>query len=396
MQQFLAFAVQFDIDDSTSDRPAPWSANIERASKLIDQAALRHGPPKLVVLPAYAVTGIPQAMATGPADAGREFSLSDAEPLKELARRFEAYVVAGAVEYDAAESQWWNAAYIFDPSGEIVLHYRQVHAAGQPGLSDAVAPSAEIEIPTAIPVFDTEIGRLGCAIGIDALSPELARALTFNGAEIVCHLTDEPPTFYRDGARQVRSARAWENTPYWIAADHGHGGTTEIIGPDARNIAASLGVRYSGTTIAWRRRKRVSTRAAMNSAWSSMMGFSVSICVHLSSKDCDPCVPMHAAPIWGLKQWLPGFSYHECWGLSPNLPRSMSLVNDGPYIPQLGYSGNFKSRPPSQECAPTSVPGRPEAHRAGRLSERSGPRCRAACGPAAPAPGSVGRPGARP
>ncbi len=233
--------MQFDIDNPTSDRPAPWDANIDRASRLIDQAVLRHGPPKLVVLPAYSVTGIPQAMATGPKNPGREFALSDAAPLKELARRLDAYVVVGAVEYDDAEARWWNAAYILDPSGEIGLHYRQVHAPGQPGLGDVGAPSADAELRTVFPVFDSEIGKLGCAVGIDALAPELARSLTFNGVEIVCHLTDDPPTFFRDGARHVRLARAWENTIYWISADHGHGGTTEIIGPDARGIAASQG-----------------------------------------------------------------------------------------------------------------------------------------------------------
>ena len=39
------------------------------------------------------------------------------------------------------------------------------------------------------PVVDTDIGKLGCMTCHDGATPEVSRALGFNGVEIICHPT---------------------------------------------------------------------------------------------------------------------------------------------------------------------------------------------------------------
>ena len=72
---------------------------------------------------------------------------------------------------------------IFDPLGHMIGQYSKVHLTDGDLCSGSV-PGKEI------PVFDTEIGKLGCSICWDLYFPEHARVSYMKGAEILLNSTD--------------------------------------------------------------------------------------------------------------------------------------------------------------------------------------------------------------
>lgn len=72
----------------------------------------------------------------------------------------------------------YNTAVLLDPAGKLLGKYRKVclpHGEVEKG----VAPGADY------PVFDTKFGKVGLMICYDGFYPEVARALTANGAEVI-------------------------------------------------------------------------------------------------------------------------------------------------------------------------------------------------------------------
>lgn len=68
---------------------------------------------------------------------------------------------------------------------------------------------------TELPVFDTDIGRIGLIICYDIFFPELCTALTMKGADIIVSIS-ATPTFSRKFFEIVAPARAVENTVFVI------------------------------------------------------------------------------------------------------------------------------------------------------------------------------------
>jgi predicted amidohydrolase len=72
----------------------------------------------------------------------------------------------------------YNTAVLLSPEGKLIGKYRKVclpHGEVEKG----VAPGADY------PVFDTKFGKVGLMICYDGFYPEVARALTANGAEVI-------------------------------------------------------------------------------------------------------------------------------------------------------------------------------------------------------------------
>ena len=76
-----------------------------------------------------------------------------------------------------------------------------------------------------LPVFDTEIGRIGTAICYDWLFPETIRQLAFDGAEVLIRVSAymDPwgATAPMDWWTVINRSRAIENTAYVLAANQG-------------------------------------------------------------------------------------------------------------------------------------------------------------------------------
>ncbi|MBK8092408.1 MAG: carbon-nitrogen hydrolase family protein [Verrucomicrobiaceae bacterium] len=94
----------------------------------------------------------------------------------QLAKKHDLYIVAGLVEQDGLTL--YNTAALLGPDGSLIGKYRKV-----------TLPRSEIEAGITpgsdYPIFDTRFGKLGIMICYDGFFPEVARALTIRGAEVI-------------------------------------------------------------------------------------------------------------------------------------------------------------------------------------------------------------------
>jgi len=99
--------------------------------------------------------------------------------LSTIARLYSMYIAANY--YEKFEGSIYNTSLLIDRTGQIIGKYRKIHLAD--GERWLVVPGDEI------PVFETEIGRVGFAICYDMVFPELSRILALRGADIIIHQT---------------------------------------------------------------------------------------------------------------------------------------------------------------------------------------------------------------
>jgi predicted amidohydrolase len=158
------------------------AANLQRSVDLIEEAA-RQGA---------VVAVLPELANTGYVFASRQeaFALAESVPDGEssrvwldVARRCKIHVVAGIAE--RVGDRLFNAALLAGPHGYIGT-YRKLHLWGDEHL---FFESGDLGLP----VFHTEIGRLGAIICYDGWFPEVYRLLAMQGADFVCMPTNWVP-----------------------------------------------------------------------------------------------------------------------------------------------------------------------------------------------------------
>jgi predicted amidohydrolase len=93
-----------------------------------------------------------------------------------LAKQHDLYIVAGLVERDG--KTLYNTAALIGPDGKMVGKYRKV-TLPRSEIEAGITPGREY------PVFDTRFGKVGIMICYDGFFPEVARALTIHGAEVI-------------------------------------------------------------------------------------------------------------------------------------------------------------------------------------------------------------------
>jgi len=140
----------------------------------------------------------------------------------QLARQHQLHIVLSL--YERAAHLIYNTAVLIGPDGQLIGKYRKVSL--PPGeAAKGIAPGKDF------PVFDTVLGKVGMMVCYDGFFPEVARALTNNGAEIIAW-----PVWGCNP--KLAEARACENHVYlvsstfmnadsgWmISAVYDHGGT---------------------------------------------------------------------------------------------------------------------------------------------------------------------------
>ena len=158
-------------------------------------------PVRLAVLPEYFMQGVgtPGKGESGLADQMKKAVTipgPEIDQLGEIAKQYEMYIVGGGVVEELPEfpDRWFNTNFIVGPTGEVVLKYHKWHIPATIGLGtsphdifDEYSEKIGSDIKTLFPVIDTEIGKLGTMTCHDGCTPEVSRALGFNGAEIICH-----------------------------------------------------------------------------------------------------------------------------------------------------------------------------------------------------------------
>ena len=132
-----------------------------------------------------------------PSQDGTEIAL-----LSDAARSANAWLVAGLAYRE--NGAIWNAALIFDRSGNLRQIYRKTHLAGDEGQIFTAGSSLCVQ--------DTDFGRFGIAICWDMQFPEVARTLALQGAELIAC-----PTWGWEADLYGR-ARAYENGIFVAAA----------------------------------------------------------------------------------------------------------------------------------------------------------------------------------
>lgn len=142
---------------------------------------------------------------------GRKGTYADcAEPIPgpstdyfgKLAKQHDLYIVAGLLERDG--HLVYNVAVLLGPDGAIVGKYRKV-TLPRGEVTGGITPGHEY------PVFNTRFGRVGMMICYDGFFPEVARALSNRGAEVIAW-----PVW---GCNPLlASARACENHVYLVSS----------------------------------------------------------------------------------------------------------------------------------------------------------------------------------
>ena len=206
MRRMIGAAVQFSLE------PMDVRANLEKAEGWID-ACVRESRADLVVLP--------ESFTTGFTPRGSAADLWDAVapipgPLMDVgirwAQRFGIHLVFPTYERGEERGVVYNTAALIGPSGLLGI-YRKTHP----------FPTERLEgggwtTPGSAPFcVDTPLGRIGIVICYDGDFPELARATTLLGAEVICR----PSAFMRtfDHWDLTNRARAYDNHVYWIATN---------------------------------------------------------------------------------------------------------------------------------------------------------------------------------
>ncbi|CAG9184607.1 nitrilase family protein [Cupriavidus pampae] len=156
--------------------------NLARSLAMIEQAAARGA--RLVVLPELANSGY--------VFASRAEAFALAEPVPdgpstqawiEAARRHDIHIVSGIAERDG--ERLYNSAVLVSAKGHLGT-YRKLHLWGDENLFFEPGDKG-------LPVFHTEMGRLGIVVCYDGWFPETFRLLAMQGADIVAMPTNWVP-----------------------------------------------------------------------------------------------------------------------------------------------------------------------------------------------------------
>lgn len=215
--------------------------NLEHYVHLIDFGVgyFYERPVRLVVFPEYFLQGV---TTPGKGEDGLEAFMKKAitipgpelDVLAEKCKEYGIFIAGGGVIEQVPEfpDRWFNTAFIIDPNGEVVLRYHKWHIPASIGLGtsphDMLDEYSKVfgdSIKTRFPVIDTEIGKLGTMTCHDGATPEVSRALGFNGVEVICHPgaiqevegVSEPWDFYTF----TRRTRAHDNMAYLLASNWG-------------------------------------------------------------------------------------------------------------------------------------------------------------------------------
>lgn len=148
------------------------------------------------------------------------------------------YIAFGMPTKEKVESILFNSAILVGPEGELVGSYNKVHLRGEERMA--------FREGFKLPVFQTEIGRIGLLIGWDLAFPEVARSLVLEGAELIVVIADWETAHIEEYKTYLR-ARACENAVFVAAANRvgedvtlNFGGCSMIVGPRGNVIAEIL------------------------------------------------------------------------------------------------------------------------------------------------------------
>ena len=154
-----------------------WEETMNKAERMIRKAAANGAD--FAVLPEMFSCPYSKKYFRSFAAAGHESTVAI---LSALAKELGIYIVGGTVP-ETDGGKLYNTCFIFDREGRQIARHRKIHLFDSDALntheSHTFSPGNEIT------VFDTEFGKMGCAVCFDVRFAELFRAMAMRGARLV-------------------------------------------------------------------------------------------------------------------------------------------------------------------------------------------------------------------
>jgi predicted amidohydrolase len=162
-------------------------------------------------------------------------SYSPDDTMAELARECSVHIAYSRLE-PATEDRYYVLQRLVGPQGELIGSYRRLQVPPTHVNEVLFAKDLAAGLPDDLTVHETSIGTIGLLFCSEVYSPELARLLTLQGAEILLYPTggliyELTPTW-----KTMIWARAIENLVYVAATQNIYGcedGIGMIAGPEA-------------------------------------------------------------------------------------------------------------------------------------------------------------------
>ncbi len=212
----------------------PWDADatVAKMADAVLQITRSFPWVRMIIFHELAVPGMVQFISADAPDAWRRNAETIPGPLTErlcaLARERRVWLIPGSM-YELDGDQLYNTGLVISPEGKLITTYRKMF----PWLPYEVGTTAGDQFC----VFDVpEVGRFGLCICYDMWFPEVARTLTWMGAEVILHPT-MTPTSDRPLELVMSQATAIFNQCYFVdingVGPYG-GGRSLIVDPDGR------------------------------------------------------------------------------------------------------------------------------------------------------------------
>jgi len=234
--------------------------NVKRITDLAGFVIKRWGETKLFATGEYSIFGVFRPRSI---DEWIEIAMPipnfATDLLGKAAKELKVYLAAHFLErHSEFPGLYFNTTVIIDPQGNIILTYRKHNGPNNLNVSytspgDVYQRFIEVFGEDALfPVVDTPIGRLGALVCGDLQYPEVARALSLKGAEVLIHLDASIYRRSQGGWEAMRVARATENKVYLLSCctsaflgtdrpEMGLRGRSQIISPDGDIMAIADG-----------------------------------------------------------------------------------------------------------------------------------------------------------
>jgi predicted amidohydrolase len=200
--------------------------NVDRAVEYVREAA-REGATFVALPETY----------PGPYTVPLTYSPHDA--LSAVAREEKVYVVAGALEYvrpnEGGSAACHNCLYLYGPTGQRIGTYRRTTPPGPWIYEGGKFWDFKYQEADELPVFDTEVGKVGILMCSEVYVPELARTMALQGAVITFLPAGLWSWQLHDTWRTLLWARAIENLMITATSRNilpGGGGHAIICSPE--------------------------------------------------------------------------------------------------------------------------------------------------------------------
>lgn len=177
---------------------------------------------KLLLLPEFCLTGAKSKATTEQwmDIACLSFDGPEIARMQLWAQRHRVYLGAhGYCLVPEFPGRFFNTAFLISPSGDVVLKAHRIHTGIATSPHDMLAEFLDkIGLEGLFPVAKTPLGNLAILTSTDIAWPEVARANTLRGAEVLVHPASESANL-REQLAPVRQARAVENMAYLISCN---------------------------------------------------------------------------------------------------------------------------------------------------------------------------------